>query len=621
MLFLLLKFVKKCYNKKSKEEERRVNQLNTKELWHSYVQSSHVDQKLLPEFIVESWDYCTKNSVNPFSKQGLVRVTDGELINQKKQLVLLIQTVKSEIKRLNEFFDVKKPLFILTDNQGVVLWREGHSETRLLANDIRFSEGSVWTEKAVGTNAIGIALRTLQSVTVEKFQHFSKASHPFTCTSTPIFDGEENVIACLNVSTMETMAETKYTLLALKMIAKNVQQKLTEKQLSEQKDLLFEALNKPFEQAILVGLDGKVLSVSDDVVDSSDIEEGESITKLLRSNESSLNKQKLYYDKSLVGYCYQYEKKKKEPSFVSFGITSKNVNYQKFLNQLSQAAKSELPIHIYGETGSGKEVSAKTIHYNSSRQFEKLISVNCGALSESLLESELFGYVSGAFTGANQSGYQGKIEQAHLGTLFLDEIDSMSKRMQVALLRALEEKKITPIGSDKEIQVDFRLVTASNKNLKELVSSGEFREDLFYRLYVIPLNLPSLRQRQEDFKTLVDVFCDKKNWHPLWQTTISQIAKEFEWQGNIREFQNFLERLYLYFPIDKPSKDEIIELISIGAIKILPKEENVLDERAQIKKVLQETNYHLTQTAEKLNMARSTLYRKMAKYQIDIPNK
>lgn len=592
--------------------------LSTKELWHTYVQSSQINQELLPNHIVESWEYCMNHDVNPFSRQGVEKVSGSALRTQKKTWAYLINIVKDEIRRLNEFFYIKKPLFILTDKNGVVLWRDGHEETRHLANEIRFSEGSIWTEKAVGTNAIGISLRTLQSVTVERFEHFAEASHPFTCSSTPILDGNNQVVACLNVSTMEELVESGYTLFALKMIAKNVQQRMAEVQLAEQKEAFLEALNLPFEQSILVGLDGKVLSVSDDVKELLVGSEGKTITELATFNKNRYTKHNLYQQEELIGFCYQLETKKLEPSFISFGITSQNERYQVFLNQLSQAAKSDLPIHIYGETGSGKEVSAKTIHFNSCRQSGKLVAVNCGALSENLLESELFGYAPGAFTGAKLSGYKGKIEQADNGTLFLDEIDSMSKRMQVALLRTLEDKKITPIGSDQEISVNFRLVTASNKNLKELVNQGKFREDLFYRLYVVPLKLPPLRKRQEDFEVLVETFCDKKNWHPIWKNKISDLSKEFEWEGNIREFHNFLERLYLYFPTKEPTRDELIELIAIGSIKINRMEETYLDERVEIINALESTNYHLSQTAEKLNMARSTLYRKIDKYQIEI---
>lgn len=574
-----------------------------------------VNQNLLPEYIIESWNYCSENMVDPFSKKGIEQLSKQKLVYQKKKMLHIIQFVKEEIKRLNEFFNVKKPLFILTDSEGVVLWREGHHETRNRANDIRFLEGSIWTEKAVGTNAIGIALRTSESVSVERFQHFSEASHPFTCTSTPIFDGENQVVACLNVSTMEQLNETNYTLFALKMIAKNVQQKVVD----YQKKQFLDVLTSPFEQAFLVQLNGNIFSVSEDLEARYKEWEGKRIADIIKDKRMTYEKEKIYRESRLIGFCYRLKVEKPQPTFVSFGIPSKNKIYQLYLDQLSKAAKSELPIHIYGETGSGKEISAKTIHYNSARNSGKLISVNCGALSESLLESELFGYVAGAFTGANPAGYRGKIEQADKGTLFLDEIDSMSKRMQVALLRVLEEKKFSHLGSDEELEVDFRLVTASNKDLKELVKKNDFREDLFYRVYVIPFLLPPLRQRQEDFEVLVDTFCEVKKWTPLWKKKIIDTAKEFEWHGNIREFQNFLERLYLYFPFKEPKKQELIELISVGALKIKSIENHMTDERKKIITALKATNYHLTQTADQLDMARSTLYRKIAKYQIEIP--
>ena len=584
-------------------------------VWQAYVQSKKVAQNVLPDYIIDSWNYCSKNAVNPFSRRSIDRLSNQKLQSKKKELRFVIQVVKEEIKRLNEFFCVKKPLFILTDHTGAVIWREGHYETINRANDIRFLEGSIWTEKAVGTNAIGIALRTNESVSVERFEHFSEASHPFTCTSTPIMDGTNQPIACLNVSTMEQMSEASYTLFALKMMAKNIQEKI----IAYQKKEFLENLTFPFEQAFLAQLNGKIFSVSDDLEITYENWQGREITDLIRNNKTVYEKENIYREKQLIGFCYRLKQEKVQAPIVHFGIPSKNKNYQRYFEQLIKAANAELPVHIYGETGSGKEISAKTIHHNSFRKSEKLIAVNCGALSESLLESELFGYESGAFTGANPAGYKGKIEQANKGTLFLDEIDSMSSRMQVALLRVLEEKKIVRLGSTEEIDVNFRLVTASNKNLKELVRNNEFREDLFYRLYVLPLALPALRQRQEDFEELVDTFCEEKKWTPSWKKKISEVSKEFEWLGNIREFQNYLERLYLYFPAKEPNRQELTELISVGAVK-----RNILDnqwgnERENIVQMLQTTNYHFTQTANQLNMARSTLYRKISKYQIELP--
>lgn len=456
---------------------------------------------------------------------------------------------------------------MLTDAKGVIIWRDGHHETRDQATSIKFHEGSIWTEDAVGTNAIGVAIRTEQPVVVTQYEHFSKASHPFTCTTSPILDANDHPIATLTVSTMEHVNESQYTLIALQIITKNIQNELKKEALTTKKRELLEAIGSPVTRGVICDKDNNIVAVSKEFEEESFLI-GQPIESFLENKKENYRKQAIYKDQEVIGFYYQFVKTAKESTFKSFGIQSKNHAYQIFLHQLLRSAETDIPIHIYGETGSGKEVSAKTVHYNSARGDEPLVSVNCGALSEDLLESELFGYAAGAFTGAKQDGYRGKIEQADKGTLFLDEVDSMSKRMQVSLLRALEEKKITPIGSEEEVSSDFRLVTASNKNLKKLVKTGEFREDLFYRIYVIPLTLPPLRERQEDIQELAHYFCLKKNWFPEWLPQALDVAKDYEWAGNIREFQNFLERLYVFYPIKCPPKNKLEEMIQVGAISL-----------------------------------------------------
>ncbi|MGX6977894.1 sigma-54-dependent Fis family transcriptional regulator [Vagococcus elongatus] len=598
--------------------------LSVEKMWETYVKSSDTEQLSLPELISESWQYCLKENVNPYLNRGTEAVSQTSLITLKKDMSMLIDIIKYELSRLNEFLRVKKPLFILTDKNGVVIWRDGNDSTRHQANDINFTEGNVWTEKAVGTNAIGIALRTIESVTVEKFEHFAKASHPFTCSSTPILDPEGEVVACLNVSTMEEVSDANYTMLAMQMIAKNVQQTLMLNYFENRKQELLDAMKTPFVNGILCDTKMRVAGLSKDF----DKEErqwlGQSVDSLLAECQGDYRQRLLMRNEQLIGYYFQFSRQNKPNDYVTFGIESKNRQYRIFLNQLIRAAESDLPIHIYGETGSGKEVAAKTVHFNSRRRKGQLVSVNCGSLSESLLESELFGYVAGAFTGAQSKGYKGKIEQADGGTLFLDEVDSMSPRMQVALLRALEEKKVTPLGSEKEIHSDFRVVTASNRDLKRLVQEGKFREDLFYRLYVVPLTLPPLRKRQEDLYELAEHFCLAKNWEPDWMDEVINIARTYEWAGNIREFQNFLERLYVFYPFSAPPEKKVHEMIQIGTVKKeIPAEASSepLNERDRITQMFKETNYHLSQTAERLGMARSTLYRKLDKYHIDVNKK
>ncbi|MFV0517770.1 MAG: sigma-54 interaction domain-containing protein [Aminipila sp.] len=204
---------------------------------------------------------------------------------------------------------------------------------------------------------------------------------------------------------------------------------------------------------------------------------------------------------------------------------------------------------ITGESGVGKNLFANIIHQNSKRKKSPLISINCGAIPENLLESELFGYAAGAFTGASNNGKEGLIQLADGGTLFLDEIGELPLHMQVKLLKVIQEKKITHVGGTKEISVDFRLITATNRDLNQMVRDGKFREDLFYRLNVLNLHIPPLRERKSDIFALVDYFCKKFNEQYDVTRSFSgralQCLENYAWPGNIRELENTVERAVL----------------------------------------------------------------------------
>ena len=350
---------------------------------------------------------------------------------------------------------------------------------------------------------------------------------------------------------------------------------------------------------------------------------GRTVQELLSAPFIHTLPEMIMLDGQLIGYYYPIvQAAQKQANLFYFGVASKNADYLQFMKQVVKASASMLPIHIHGESGSGKEIIAKTIHQNSPASSGRLVAINCGAISENLLESELFGYAPGAFTGASNKGHQGKILQAHEGTLFFDEVDSMSLRMQAALLRVLEDKKVTPLGSTKAKSVSFRIITASNRNLKALVQEGKFRLDLFYRLYVCPLTIPPLRERKEDIYTLMQDYCDKRHWYPHWMSIAYEVAKEYNWYGNIRELNNFLERLYLYYEQDIPTISNIRELIEIGSVFSEKREQiqqntaPVSREQQELEEVLKRHQYNISQASEELGVARSTLYRKMKKYNL-----
>lgn len=251
-------------------------------------------------------------------------------------------------------------------------------------------------------------------------------------------------------------------------------------------------------------------------------------------------------------------------------LNTQSYDFKRLLGHIENLQKVDSTVLLTGETGTGKEVLARLIHTKSTREGENFVPINCGAITESLLESELFGYDKGAFTGADRD-QMGKLEYANGGTLFLDEIEALSKKAQVSLLRFLQEGEITRLGSNKSIRLNVRVIAATNKDLLEMSNRGEFREDLYYRLSVFPLNIPPLRERKEDIILLAKWFLDRLNEKfSRGITGFSKNAEEaltsYHWPGNIRELKNCLERAVIV------EQDNLIQLDSLfmQSVKTLP---------------------------------------------------
>lgn len=229
-------------------------------------------------------------------------------------------------------------------------------------------------------------------------------------------------------------------------------------------------------------------------------------------------------------------------------IVAQSTSMRELLRTAEQVARVDCTVLLISESGTGKEVLAKLIHEQSGRP-GPMVTVNCGAIPENLLESELFGYDHGAFTGAKKEGNAGKFEQAHTGTIFLDEIGDIPLHLQVKLLRVLQEKEIMRIGGGRAKKIDTRVIAATNKDLYKMVLEGSFREDLYYRLNVIPLKIPPLRERREDIMPLIYFF--KKKFEEKYKvkrdcsSQVAQIFMSYEWPGNVRELENVIERIYV----------------------------------------------------------------------------
>jgi len=290
------------------------------------------------------------------------------------------------------------------------------------------------------------------------------------------------------------------------------------------------------------------------------------------------------------------------------------------IDQIERIAPTEANILIYGENGTGKEVIARTIHKNSQRNQEVLISVDMGSISESLFESELFGHEKGAFTDAQERRI-GKFEAASGGTLFLDEIANLPMNLQSKLLKVLQERKITRVGSNQEIDIDIRLICATNIKLDELVESGQFRQDLYYRINTVELFIPPLNKRPEDIPVLADHFF--KNYKKKYNKTQLQfpdyVAKKlskFSWPGNVRELQHAIERAVIMCN-EKSLKATDFDFLQIGSVRDERNDESYnleqIEKRA-IENCIKKHTGNLTKTATELGLTRGALYRRIEKY-------
>lgn len=304
-------------------------------------------------------------------------------------------------------------------------------------------------------------------------------------------------------------------------------------------------------------------------------------------------------------------------------IVGKSEAMQRIYEMMEKIAQTDSTVLIYGESGTGKELVAKALHYHSPRKGKLFVAINCGGLPEGLLESELFGHVKGAFTGAI-SDKMGLFQVADGGTIFLDEVSATSPTIQVKLLRVLQEKEIKRVGDTKDIQVNVRVLTATNKRLDEEVKKGGFREDLYYRLSVIPLELPRLRERKEDIPLLVRHFLEKysgseKENLKVITPEVMDAFLNYDWPGNVRELENVIERAVTLcegdniLPKDLP--DKLLEGIGSAGKPVVPanlKDVMKQKEKEYIQKILQQTGGDKKAAAKLLEIDLATLYRKLS---------
>jgi two-component system response regulator HydG len=302
------------------------------------------------------------------------------------------------------------------------------------------------------------------------------------------------------------------------------------------------------------------------------------------------------------------------------GIVFRSSAMRRVLDIVARVAPTDATVLIHGESGTGKELIARAIHGASRRAGRPFVALNCGALPETLLESELFGHVKGSFTGATVSK-KGLFEEAEGGTVFLDEVGEMSPALQVKLLRTLQDGEVRAVGSSQPITVDTRVVAATNQNLEGLMRQGRFREDVFYRLNVIAFTIPPLRERREDIPLLVEHFLDRFNRRQGRAVRLDGEAMErlvaHPWPGNIRELEHAMERMVILGEGDTITADDLPPLLAsgVGPELTAPNGESLADtEKAHIREMLERHGWNYSRTADALGISRTTLWRKLKEY-------
>ncbi len=601
------------------------------------------------------------------------------LTEQEKAVLLdenrdLIRVAGPFLDILYNFLEGSGFIILLTDKNGCILSITGDPEPVAAAAGLNMAVGAFMNEKSIGTNAMGTALSENSPVQVSASEHFITAYHRWTCSAAPVHDDAGNIIGTVNltggrelvhphtlglvvaaVTAIENQLKNLKNEYRLKESARYISQVMDSLSLavmSVSEDGLITSANKMAHKLLKYQhgmLSGKAIgSCLPDYKKLLQTIHGPGImldedTQIITSSGTesfSLNAYPITRpDGKIEGMVISFREMKRVYKTVN-KYTGMHARYtfedligeSDELRRVTEYAKtvSDSPstVLITGESGTGKEVIAPSMHNHSTRASNGFVALNCGAIPSTLIESELFGYDEGAFTGAFKGGRPGKFELANGGTLFLDEIGEMPPDMQVKLLRTLQEGVITRVGGSRQIPVDVRIIAATNKNLKEEIEKGTFRSDLFYRLSVIPIHLPALRERREDIPLLISYFLNlksvklKKNTPEINKDLFIRLTG-YHWPGNIRELENFIEK-YVNLGGDLSFDPESFSAGKQGASKDAAGNgksgETILNlaeaEKQTILAALGATESNISQTARLLGISRNALYEKMKRHGI-----
>ncbi|MBU4438041.1 MAG: sigma 54-interacting transcriptional regulator [Acetobacterium sp.] len=641
-----------------------------------------MNRNVYQALIKESKERCAHYDIKEdqvFSKKMIDNSELQKKFTENRDLILTASPYMEHlmsIVRGNNFF------VLLTDKEGCILNAIGDEKILSEAFELKMVAGAYMNEENIGTNAMSVVIKSEEAIQLSGQDHFIKAYHRWTCSGAPIKDPNGNLIGALDLTGYSDSVHP-HTLGMVIAASNAIEEMLKVKEYNRLQNMTNKHIKTIFNSmpvAILTSdLDGGIKIYNQKAMDlfgnkykqlaatnvAEIIEEWENIKdaihserhvnriiniKALRNNfHCQMTASPIYnpQDDSIeIVFVLKEDQSRKitkneQPYYTFDKIMGTDKHFVSTIEYAKKISNNRSTILILGESGCGKEVFAQAIHNFSKRMDEPFVALNCGAIPNQLIESELFGYEEGAYTGAKKGGNIGKFELANNGTIMLDEIGEMPLDMQTRLLRVLQENVITRIGSQKSIPIDVRIIAATNKDLKKEVEMGRFRKDLFYRLNVLPLYLPPLQERKSDIHILYHYFM--KNLSAKYDKPEFQISEEammvlenYNWPGNVRELENVVELMIntesfptKYF-IEKINQEACSQNHTIGEHSALDFIEESLEtvdkgkldicyvEKEHIARVLKLYKGNISQAANALGIQRNTLYSKINKYQIAI---
>ncbi|SFD14183.1 sigma-54-dependent Fis family transcriptional regulator [Clostridium uliginosum] len=596
-----------------------------------------------------------------------ILINNKDLIEVSK---LYIDMVFSAVMD-NEF------IIVLTDNNGCILYIKGAEENASKLDCINLKVGAYMDEQNIGTNAMGTAIKEDKCVQITANEHYIVGLQGLTCSAAPIHNTSGEIIGTLNLSGRSNMKHPHtlgLVVFGVKAIENELDKKKINNILNETYNYMESVIENLDKGIMIVNKEGKITNINKfgaeifnrdkDVLLKEEIHyilpnlgnileeldtDKSTIIKEVKLRHTSRYKTKLVFKgirhkEKIVGMVVTMSNEKEEKdvkdatgAFLTFNdIIGESAAIVNVITNSKIISNSPSTILIQGESGTGKEVLAQAMHNYSLRRGNKFVAINCGAIPANIIESELFGYEDGTFTGGKKGGKPGKFEIASGGTLFLDEIGEMPLDMQVNLLRVLQESRVTRLGGSTEISIDVRVIAATNKNLKNEVKKGNFREDLYYRLCVIPITLPPLRERKGDIEKLIEYFLRIKSFKlnkpiPGIRQDLYNSLLSYNWPGNIRQLENYIENIVnldgnLSFDLWEDGDEKISEVIHKEMIEKsycenyeVEKDNFNLEqlESKTIKEAIKSYKHNMTKVAKALGISRNTLYLKIKKYSVE----